>query len=159
MDDSVDRHLARWKGYAPFDERTEGIVTRMQFLVRQLHQAKDRALVEVGLQQFEFETLHWLVAHGGRATPSQLAGELKISPAGITGRLDTLEKAGLLRRTRGERDRRRVDVEISDLGRELWTGAQRIRGEVEDGMVGALGVEERDALNALLKRMLLAVEE
>ncbi|WP_169979206.1 MarR family winged helix-turn-helix transcriptional regulator [Microbispora sp. H10836] len=160
MDDSVDRHIARWRGKAPFDERVEAIVTRMQFLVKHLAQAKDTALAAVGLQDFEYETLHWLGARGegGRATPTELAAELRVSPAGMTGRLDTLEKAGLVRRIRSAADRRRVDVELTSEGRALWLRAMDLRGEVEDEMVGVLPPDDQDALAALLKRMLLHVE-
>ncbi|WP_182904431.1 MarR family winged helix-turn-helix transcriptional regulator [Microbispora sp. H13382] len=160
MDDSVDRHIARWRGKAPFDERVEAIVTRMQFLVKHLAQAKDTALAAVGLQDFEYETLHWLGARGegGRATPTELAAELRVSPAGMTGRLDTLEKAGLVRRIRSAEDRRRVDVELTSEGRALWLRAMDLRGEVEDEMVGVLPPDDQDALAALLKRMLLHVE-
>src|SRR4051812_44502823 len=118
VEDSVDRHIARWRGKAPFDERVEAIVTRMQFLVKYVSQGKDNALASVGLQEFEYEVLHRLGSRGtpGRATPSELAAELKMSPAGMTGRLDTLEKAGLVERIRSATDRRRVDVEITELG-------------------------------------------
>ncbi|MBD3144369.1 MarR family transcriptional regulator [Microbispora camponoti] len=132
----------------------------MQFLVKHLAQAKDSALAAVGLQDFEYETLHWLSARGegGRATPSELAAELKVSPAGMTGRLDTLEKAGLVRRVRSMEDRRRVDVELTSEGRAIWLKAMDLRGEVEDAMVGVLGPDDQDVLAALLKRMLLRVE-
>ncbi|GAA4565120.1 MarR family winged helix-turn-helix transcriptional regulator [Planotetraspora kaengkrachanensis] len=161
MDDSVDRHIARWRGKAPFDERVEAIVTRMQFLVRHLSRGKDAALAMVGLQDFEFETLHRLASRGegGGATPSELAAELKLSPAGMTGRLDTLEKAGLVRRVRSEEDRRRVDVELTDEGRATWLKAMGVRGEAEDDMVGVLTRADQEVLAALLKRMLLQVEE
>jgi DNA-binding MarR family transcriptional regulator len=160
MEDSVDRHIAAWKGKTPFDDRVEAIVTRMQFLVKHLGRTTDEALAQVGLQKFEFETLHRLSARGRpwRATPTELAAELKVSPAGITGRLDTLEKAGLIRRIRGEEDRRRVDVELTEHGFELWTDAMSLRGDVEDVMVGVLTPAEQDTLSALLKKMLLQVE-
>ncbi|MGW9209260.1 MarR family winged helix-turn-helix transcriptional regulator [Embleya sp. NPDC055664] len=159
-DDSVDRHIARWRDKAPFDERVEGIVTRIQMLNRHVRQVKERALAELGLQGFEFETLHRLSSRGApyRATPSELAGELMVSPAGITGRLDTLEKAGLIRRIRGTEDRRRVDVELTDTGRERWTAAMKLLDRAERAMVGPLDEADRDVLNALLKRMLLRVE-
>lgn len=70
MKDSVDRHLARWRGKAPFDEQVEAIVTRMQVLVKHLAHTKEAALSDVGMQDFEFETLHRLMARGGSATPS-----------------------------------------------------------------------------------------
>lgn len=160
MDDSVDRHLARWRGKAPFDERVEAIVTRMQTLVKHLRQAKQAAFGEVGLQDFEFETLHRLAARGApwRATPSELAAELMVSPAGMTGRLDTLEKGGLVRRIRSDSDRRRVDVELTDQGRERWTTAMSLLADIETAMLAALGPADQAALDGLLKRLLVRVE-
>ncbi|MFJ7153626.1 MarR family winged helix-turn-helix transcriptional regulator [Streptomyces sp. NPDC101118] len=159
-EDSVDRHIARWRGKAPFDERVEEIVTRIQMLAKHVNQAKDRALAEVGLQLFEYETLHRLASRGApwRATPSELAAELLLSPAGMSGRLDTLEKAGLVRRLRGTEDRRRVDVELTEEGHARWDEAMRLRGVAEDAMVEPLGADEQAAVSALLKRMLLRVE-
>ncbi|WP_346144265.1 MarR family transcriptional regulator [Nonomuraea recticatena] len=157
--DSVDTHLARWRGKAPYDERVEAIITRMQLLVKHVRQAKEAALTEVGIQDFEFETLHRLVSRSSRqATPSELASELMISPAGMTGRIDTLEKAGLVRRVRSEEDRRRVDVELTDKGHELWAAAMAVRATAEAEMLRALAPEERETLDELLKRMLVSVE-
>ncbi|MFG3439971.1 MarR family winged helix-turn-helix transcriptional regulator [Nonomuraea sp. NPDC047897] len=158
VEDSVDRHLARWRGKAPFDELAEGIVTRMQLLVKHLAHTKEAVLAEVGLQKFEFDTMHRLVARGGSATPSELAAELLLSPAGMTGRLDTLERAQLIRRVRGTDDRRRVDVELTGKGHDLWMAAMTVGAEVEAQMVAALDPADREALNGLLKRMLSRVE-
>ncbi|SEL69076.1 MarR family winged helix-turn-helix transcriptional regulator [Nonomuraea pusilla] len=158
MEDSVDRHLARWRGKAPFEERVEAIVTRMQTLVKHLAHTKEAALAQVGMQDYEFETLHRLVARDGRATPSELAADLLLSPAGMTGRLDTLEKAGLVRRVRSVEDRRRVDVELTPKGRDLWTDAMTIRGEVEAHMVHVLDEEAQAQLDRLLRRLLTSVE-
>jgi DNA-binding MarR family transcriptional regulator len=81
-----------------------------------------------------------------------------LSPAGMTGRLDTLEKSGLVRRLRSAEDRRRVDVELTDKGHELWLEAMRIRAEVEAEMVYALDAQQQETLNGLLKRLLENVE-
>ncbi|MEV4012020.1 MarR family transcriptional regulator [Nonomuraea angiospora] len=158
MEDSVDRHLARWRGRAPFDERVEAVVTRMQFLVKHLAHTKEAALKEVGMQDFEFETLHRLVARDGSATPSELAADLLLSPAGMTGRLDTLERAGLVRRVRSTEDRRRVDVELTSKGHDLWMDAMTIRGEVEADLVNALSPADQALLDGLLKRLLVKTE-
>lgn len=158
MEDSVDRHLARWRGKAPFDERVEGIVTRLQFLVKHLAHTKEAALREVGMQDFEFETLHRLVAREGAATPSELAADLLLSPAGMTGRLDTLERSGLVRRVRSAEDRRRVDVELTPKGHELWMDAMTIRAEVEARMVSALSPADQAVLDGLLKHLLATAE-
>ncbi|MEO3792270.1 MarR family transcriptional regulator [Nonomuraea sp. B10E15] len=158
MEDSVDRHLARWRGKAPFDERTEGIVTRMQALVKHLSHTKEAALREVGIQDYEFDTLHRLVARDGSATPSELAGDLLLSPAGMTGRLDTLERSGLVRRVRSAEDRRRVDVELTAKGKHLWTDAMSICAEVENGLVRTLTPADQVRLDGLLKQLLVWME-
>ncbi|MFJ9743258.1 MarR family winged helix-turn-helix transcriptional regulator [Streptomyces sp. NPDC101166] len=160
MEDSVDRHIARWRHKAPFDKRIEAIITRIQFLTKHVSHAKDEALAEVGLQEFEFETLHRLASRGEpwRATPSQLATELMLSPAGMTGRLDNLEKTGLVRRVRSTEDRRRVDVELTELGHTRWYAAMKLRRTAEKAMVEPLDRADQDTLIALLKRMLVHAE-
>ncbi|WP_354533275.1 MULTISPECIES: MarR family winged helix-turn-helix transcriptional regulator [unclassified Nonomuraea] len=130
----------------------------MQALVKHLSHTKEAALRDVGLQDFEFETLHRLAARDGWATPSELADDLLLSPAGMTGRLDTLERAGLVRRVRSARDRRRVDVELTAKGKELWRAAMSIRAEVENNLVHALTSADQVRLDGLLKRLLVSME-
>ncbi|MEU6296360.1 MarR family winged helix-turn-helix transcriptional regulator [Streptomyces erythrochromogenes] len=159
-EDSVDRHIARWAGKVPFDVPTEAVITRIQLLAKHVSHGKERALAETGLQAFEFETMHRLASRGApwRAPSAELAAELLLSPAGMTGRLDTLEKSGLVRRLRAAADRRRVDVELTADGHRRWTEAMRWRGIAEAEMIEPLDDAERAALAALLKRMLLSVE-
>ncbi|MET9337497.1 MarR family transcriptional regulator [Nonomuraea sp. NPDC003804] len=131
----------------------------MQLLVKHVRLAKEAALAEVGMQDFEFETLHRLASRDSRqATPSELAGELMLSPAGMTGRIDTLEKARLVRRIRSEEDRRRVDVALTDKGHELWSAAMQVRARAEKAMVAVLDPDEQEVLDGLLKRLLTSVE-
>ncbi|MFJ1565503.1 MarR family transcriptional regulator [Streptomyces erythrochromogenes] len=160
VEDSVDRHIARWTGKVPFDVPTEAVITRIQLLAKHVSHGKERALAETGLQAFEFETMHRLASRGTpwRAPSAELAAELLLSPAGMTGRLDTLERSGLVRRLRAAADRRRVDVELTEEGHRRWTEAMRWRGIAEAEMIEPLDDAERAALAALLKRMLLSVE-
>ncbi|MER5567040.1 MarR family transcriptional regulator [Streptomyces goshikiensis] len=159
-EDSVDRHIARWSGKVPFDVPTEAVITRIQLLAKHVNTGKERALAETGLQRFEFETLHRLASRGTpwRAPSAELAAELVLSPAGMTGRLDTLEKSGLVRRLRAAGDRRRVEVELTEEGHRRWTEAMRWRGIAEAELIEPLDDTDRAALSALLKRMLLRAE-
>jgi DNA-binding MarR family transcriptional regulator len=54
----------------------------------------------------------------GRATPADLARRSLITPATVTGIVDTLEKAGYVTRERDTTDRRVTWVVITDAGRE-----------------------------------------
>lgn len=55
----------------------------------------------------------------GLARPSQLARLLGVSPPAVTVLLERLEGMGLLRRTSSIRDRRQVDLDLTDEGEEL----------------------------------------
>jgi DNA-binding MarR family transcriptional regulator len=162
-EDWTDRHVARWRDHwvdIPFEDDVEAITTRCQRLVKHWKQAGQEALVELGLQEFEYETLHLLMIRDtpGQATPSRLAEDLGISAAGMTGRLDALERSGWVQRRPSPDDRRRVDVEVTRAGIRTWRAAMVRRGQVEDQVVHALDAEERATLAALLKKMTLTID-
>lgn len=163
-DDWADRHVARWQDHwsgIRFDEDVEAITVRLHRIVKYLERTTKTSIADVGLQDFEYRTLHLLMIRDtpGHASPSELAKDLDISPAGMTGRLDGMEEAGWLRRTTSVSDRRRVDVEITKAGLAVWQRAMDLRGNYEDELLGALTAEERHALAALLKRLTLSIED
>jgi DNA-binding MarR family transcriptional regulator len=161
-EDSVDRHIRQWQPELPdMDPTVEAIVTRMQKLVHHLRQSQQSLVAAEGMQLGEFKTLHQLAARGApyRSTPTELATALLLSPAAMTGRLDALERVGYVRRLHDTTDRRRVLVELTSEGREVWRrGVDRI-GAVADALVRVLDPDERGQLAALLKRLLLGVED
>ena len=102
------------------------MVTRISRLQKFLKGTIQRAVSEVGLQDYEYETLHSLMIRDtpGTASPTDLADDLGVSGAGMTGRLDGLEKSGWVQRTQSPDDRRRVVVEITEGtdGDRFWRG-------------------------------------
>jgi DNA-binding MarR family transcriptional regulator len=162
-EDWADRHVARWRDHwidVAFEDDVEAIVVRIGRLRHHFKLTTQHALVEVGLQDFEYDTLHQLMIRDtpGYASPSALATDLGISNAGMTGRLDSLEKAGWIQRSADPDDRRRVSIEITKSGAAIWRRAMDLRGRAEDEVVHALDAGERATLAALLKRMTLATE-
>jgi DNA-binding MarR family transcriptional regulator len=162
-EDWADRHVARWRDHwidVHFEDDVEAIVVRIGRLMRHFRTTTHQALETVGLQDFEYETLHQLMIRDtpGHASPSALAADLGISGAGMTGRLDGLEKAGWIQRRAHADDRRRVEVEITRSGARIWRQAMDLRGQAEDDVVHVLTPAERATLARLLKKMTLAVE-
>ena len=162
-DDWADRHVARWRDHwidVPFDDEVEAIVVRLQRLVRHLKATTQQATVEVGLQDFEYQTLHLLIIRDppGQASPSALAADLGISNAGMTGRLDALERAGWIRRRADTDDRRRVGIEVTASGMRIWRKAMALRGQAEEELLAPLSATERATLAALLKSLTLPLE-
>ena len=69
----------------------------------------------------------------GRATHAELARRMWLSPATLTGILDTLEKAGYVRRERDESDRRVVWLALTEAGAERVQAISRDAAELFRG--------------------------
>lgn len=161
--DWADRHVERWRDHwidISFDDDVEAITVRVAHVKKAFQEAKQEAARAVGLQDFEYDTLHVLMIRDtpGEASPKALADDLKISNPGMTGRLDSLEKAGWIQRRRDPADRRRVHVEATRAGVAIWRRAMALRGQREDDLLGALSAEERRTLADLLRRITLEIE-
>jgi DNA-binding MarR family transcriptional regulator len=162
--DEADLHVERWRDHwvldKGFDDEVEAMTVRIGSISRWFKLTTKEAVAKVGLQDFEYETLHALMIRDtpGRASPGELAQEMGVSNAGVTGRLDSMEKKGWLKRMPGAEDRRRVEVEASREGLRLWREAMDLRGSAEDDVVTALTKEELATLNRLLKKVTLHIE-
>ncbi|HEY6597303.1 MAG TPA: MarR family transcriptional regulator [Asanoa sp.] len=160
--DSVDAHNQRWgKLLTDLDFDVEGAVTRMYLITRHLKRNREAVLAAHGLQGFELETIHALAGRDVpyRAGPSELAAELRMSPAAMTGRLDGLEKRGFVRRLPSDTDRRKVDIELTPAGLAAWHEAMDVLGEEEERILGVLSAAERRQLADLLRQVNLAAED
>ncbi|GIL28581.1 MarR family winged helix-turn-helix transcriptional regulator [Actinocatenispora comari] len=162
-EDWTDRHVARWRDHwsgITYDDQVEGIVTRIGQIDHYLGETMKRAAAASDLQESEYKTLHELMIRDtpGSASPGELAEDLKISGAGMTGRLDALEKKGWIRRVSAIDDRRRVIIQITPKGTEVWRGAMANRGTAEDELIASLTDRERATLNRILKKLTLYIE-
>jgi DNA-binding MarR family transcriptional regulator len=159
--DSVDRHIEHWIEEVPdLNPVTEGVITRMQMLLRHLDQTRPVTLAAHGLELHEYGTLHMLGGCGPdhRATPGEIAAWLRMSPSGITGRLDGLERRGFIRRLPAATDRRKVIVELTAEGRRAWLEALSAQGAEEARLLAPLDDDEQEQLSGLLRRMLLVID-
>jgi len=77
----------------------------------------------------------------------------------MTARLDQLERRGLVRRVRDASDRRSVLVELTAKGRRKHAEAMGVQAEKEKLLGGALSAREMEQLNALLRRVMLTLQE
>lgn len=160
--DSVDRHVEHWKREIPdLDPLVEGIITRMQMLLRHLKQTRHATLADhYGLEEYEYATLHFLGGCGPdhRATPSEIAAWQQMSPSGITGRLDALERRGFIRRLPSPTDRRKVIIELTEEGRQAWRSTFDPQTNEEARVLAVLDPGEQEQLNGMLRRMMRVVD-
>jgi DNA-binding MarR family transcriptional regulator len=160
--DRVDRALERWTRELPdLDPTIEGIVERIQGLSRFIRRSMDETASETGLSFGEWGVLGMLRHTGSpyRASPGQLSKWADLSGPAMTNRLDRLEGAGLVRRLPDPEDRRAVLVELTEEGQRAWERSVGVQAAKEELITSAaLNEKERDQLNDLLRRLMLAFE-
>jgi DNA-binding MarR family transcriptional regulator len=88
-----------------------------------------------------------------------VARGLMLSGSGLTGRMDQLERLGLLQRNRDRADRRAVIVELTPAGRRLVRAAFPVFVVSHARLLRqALEPEQQAALGRLLRTILQQVE-
>ncbi|MDO8962870.1 MAG: MarR family transcriptional regulator [Coriobacteriia bacterium] len=103
-----------------------------------------------GLQTHQFWVLGSL-QHGPRRM-SELATITDTTQANITGMVARLEDRGLVRRYHSERDRRVVEVELTDEGKAALAESRLAYAARMDVVMADLSEEERQLLTDLLRR-------
>ena len=161
MKDSVDALIDQWAAaLGHIDPRAEGILTRMQLIVRHLSSRKAESVEALGMQMWECATLYALRRRGKpyAAGPTELAAELGVSGAAMTNRVDVMVRRGYVVRRYDRDDRRRNVVALTRKG---VAAAERIvagQQQVEAELVGVLTEAQQEQLITLLRRLMHAVD-
>jgi DNA-binding MarR family transcriptional regulator len=159
--DHVDHLLERLDAAAaPLDLEVEGIVDRISAINKRIHTALKETLAEYGMTPEDWHVMTRLrLSRGERPrSPGALARDLEISSGAMTSRLDRLESLGYVRRLPDPADRRGLVVELTEQGRAAWEAAIEVQGRKEAFFANALGKEEQRTLNALLRKLTLALD-
>jgi DNA-binding MarR family transcriptional regulator len=93
-----------------------------------------------------------LLSEQGPVSQQGLADALSLDPSNVVGLLNELEERELITRRRDPADRRRHIVELSAAGRGELDCTRARLSLVEDELLSALSVHERDTLYHLLLR-------
>ncbi|GAA3060513.1 MarR family transcriptional regulator [Streptomyces roseofulvus] len=156
--DAVDAITDQWAVVRPdLETLPMAVFGRIHRLSAAVRNQVDQAYKPYGMGLGEFDVLATLRRSGEPYTlsPRELTATLMITTGGMTGRLDKLEKAGLLTRSPDPNDRRGLRVTLTERGRELvdqavGAGLERQREAVE----AALTREEAEQLAGLLRKLL-----
>jgi DNA-binding MarR family transcriptional regulator len=125
LGDYTSRVLADWGEVAP-NAVLDGyaVVFRVLRLASIAEERLTSVAAEFGLRaKGDYDTLAVLVRAGGGVTPSELAAKLRVTPAGMTSRLDRLESLGLVARVANPADRRSTSVGATAAGRSVVDAA------------------------------------
>jgi DNA-binding MarR family transcriptional regulator len=103
-------------------------------------------------------TLLWLVRSRPGLSLRELAEEEGISAPSLSGHVDRLEAAGLLRRVRSSDDRRRVGLELTPAGRTLMKRVRARRTTWLAERLALLSEDEQEQVAAALPALYALLE-
>jgi DNA-binding MarR family transcriptional regulator len=159
--DWTDELLDRWTAVRPREEMEPYQVTaRISRIGLHIARHQEEAFGRFGLNRGEVGVLGALRFAGPKQqlSPTQLFKGLMLSSAGITSRLDRLERRGYVKRSRDPDDRRGVLVELTDSGREVLDRAVGANTDSEKGLLASLTKQERKDLAGMLRKLLAGLE-
>jgi DNA-binding MarR family transcriptional regulator len=104
-------------------------------------------------------TLLWLVRSRPGLSLRELAGAEGITAPSLSGHVDRLEAAGLLRRVRSTDDRRRVGLELTPDGQSLLRRVRARRTSWLAARLAGLADDERARVNAALPALYALLEQ
>ena len=93
------------------------------------------------------------VAREGPMISRELGGRFGVPVSTMTGLIDRMEKKGLVRRVRGRRDRRAIELEATPAGTLVLREHARGMETIARGMLETLGERDQQALIAVLRRV------
>ncbi len=159
--DAIDGIVEQWRRERPdLELEAMAIVGRLGRLHLVAQPAIEAVFAAHGLQRGEFDVLAALRRSGApfALNPSVLADTLMLSRAGMTGRLDRLESAGLVQRVADAGDRRAVRVVLTAAGRELIDEVVAAHTANEARLLAVLPAKDRRDLDRILRVLLDSLE-
>ncbi|MGW3667676.1 MarR family winged helix-turn-helix transcriptional regulator [Streptomyces sp. NPDC005141] len=157
--DPVDAIIEQWAAVRPdLDTAAMEVFGRVFRLSRAMGDRMEKAYARYGISRGEFDVLATLRRSDAPYTlsPRQLSATLMLTTGGMTGRLDKLERAGLLRRSPDPHDRRGLRVTLTDEGLRLIDEAVGAGLDVQTAALSALDNEQAVQLAGLLRPLLAA---
>ncbi|MFI9769394.1 MarR family winged helix-turn-helix transcriptional regulator [Streptomyces sp. NPDC052415] len=160
--DAVDAIIGQWAAVRPdLDTAAMEVFGRISRLARTMGDRMEKAYARFGISRGEFDVLATLRRSGKPYTlsPRQLSATLMLTTGGMTGRLDKLERAGLLRRSPDPHDRRGLQVTLTEEGLSLVDRAVGAGLALQTEALSTLNAEQAGQLADLLRELLDGTRE
>ncbi|MGK5742723.1 MarR family winged helix-turn-helix transcriptional regulator [Micromonospora sp. URMC 103] len=155
--DDVDAIVAQWQRERPgMRPEPMAVFGRIYRLARLVGDEQQRVYARWGIGRGEFDVLAALRRSGAPYTlaPKALTASLMLTSGGMTGRLDRLERAGLVRRAPDPTDRRGLQVTLTETGRQVIEEAADAGLAVQRRILDTLPPEDQERLGDLLRTLL-----
>ncbi len=159
--DGVDAIIEQWREQRPDldDLLPMEVFGRVYRVAAAIGDRMEAAYQRLGIGRGEFDVLATLRRSGEpyNLSPKQLSDTLMLTTGGMTGRLDKLERAGLIARTPDQADRRSLRAQLTPAGRELIDRAVAVGLQVQRDALSRLSPADARHLADLLRDLAAAV--
>lgn len=159
--DLTDRLLGGWREARPdLEVEPLQVTARLSRIGPLLARRQEAVFGRFGLSRGEVGALSALRVAGPphRLSPTRLGKGLMLSSAGVTSRIDRLERRGLVRRLADPDDRRGVIVELTEQGLEVVDDAVAALMVSDRELLGRLDPQDVAQLEVLLRKLLAGLE-
>src|SRR6476619_4480530 len=160
-EDTTDRVLSGWDDARPdLDVGALQVTARLSRIGPHLARRQEEVFSRFHLNRGEVGALSALRIAGPphRLSPTRLARGLLLSSAGVTSRIDRLERRGFVRRLADPIDRRGVIIELTDEGLTVVDAAVAANVASERQLLSRLEPQEVAQLEGLLRKVLAGLE-
>src|SRR3954470_5388276 len=160
-DDLTDRTLTGWNDARPdLEVGALKVTARLSRIGPHLARRQEAVFGRFGLNRGEVGALSALRIAGPphRLSPTRLARGLMLSSAGITSRIDRLERRGFVTRLPDPNDRRGVMIELTPAGLQAVDAAVTALAASDRQLMERLDADEIAQLEKLLRKLLAGLE-
>jgi DNA-binding MarR family transcriptional regulator len=139
-------------------DRIDELRRFIEMLSSRFKQTEELFATKLEVSERELALLRTLVEEGPMITKA-LGGRFGVPVSTMTGLVDRMEKKGLVRRVRGRRDRRAIELEATPAGALALKEHARGLEAVARGILDALPERDQEALITILRRVAARVAE
>jgi len=159
MDDNarIDALVQQWADQRPdIDRDAMALLARLTRAAELVNARTDRLAGDYGVNRGDGDVMFALRRSGEpyRLSPTSLARALLMTTGTMTGRLDRLEKRGLIVRVPSTHDRRSLDVELTPEGKRLVDEAVTTHTAGQQEVVSALTSTDRADLDRVTRKLI-----
>jgi DNA-binding MarR family transcriptional regulator len=133
-------------------DRVDELCRFIELLSKRFKQTEELFATRLEVSERELALLRTLVEEGPMIT-KVLGGRFAVPVSTMTGLVDRMEKKGLVRRVRGRRDRRAIELEATPAGALALREHARGIEAVARGILDALPERDQDVLITILRKV------
>ncbi len=133
------------------------IIASIRKIMRAVDIYSNRLKEQIGLNSSQLACLDYLRQYGSKSI-SELGKLLNLSPSMLTNIIDQLESRLLVKRVRSDKDRRKIKIELTEMGLQILSNSPMFLHKKLENNLGNLSEEEQQQILKSLDILIRSIE-